>query len=153
PAVASTATRSPSFNRHVTPWTLAMAGRPYSRAMIAPWDSVPPISTTSPAASPMSGAIPGSITDATRISPLFTFFISFGGNKGRCPSGVGPARQCSLERRSHDRTLAVPGFGETGAYPSPARAGPARGHSRWRDTLRLEEIAEDGRSAPAGQDE
>src|SRR6185503_21293813 len=35
----------------------------------------------------------------------------------------------------------------------PAHTRVRREQSRWRDTPRLEEIAEDGRSAPAGQDE
>ncbi len=78
PAVASTATRSPSLSNLVTCRTLAMVGSPYSRAMIAPCESVPPISTTRPAASPKSGAIPGSITGITRMSSCFILLVSAG---------------------------------------------------------------------------
>ena len=51
------------------PGTPTTVGSPYSQARIAPWESSPPRSTTSPEMRGKRGAHPGSVCRVTRMSP------------------------------------------------------------------------------------
>jgi membrane-associated phospholipid phosphatase len=58
--------RSPSLRRRVASLTLTTAGKPYSRARIAAWDSTPPISAITPPTTGKSGVTLGSMADGQR---------------------------------------------------------------------------------------
>src|SRR6185369_11825523 len=71
PFTASSRTRSPVRSRFVACRTLAIAGRPYSRAMVEACDRTPPTSTITPDASVKSGVHEGSVAGATKMAPRF----------------------------------------------------------------------------------
>src|SRR5919201_6291171 len=69
PASPSTRMRSPVEMRAVALPVPTTAGMPYSRATIAAWDMIPPMSDTAAATLPNTGVQLGEVTGATRISP------------------------------------------------------------------------------------
>src|SRR5215212_7489827 len=69
PAVPSTRTRSPVFNRIVASPQPTTAGIPSSRATIAAWDNGAPTSVTTAAARGKSGVQPTLVTVVTNTSP------------------------------------------------------------------------------------
>src|SRR5262249_20493628 len=67
PEVPSTRTRWPDVMRRWTSGTPATAGRPNSRATMAPWDRTPSVSITRPRACTNSGTQAGSVDGQTRM--------------------------------------------------------------------------------------
>lgn len=69
PSVPCTRIRCPSFISWVAFSTPTTAGRPYSRAITAPWVISPPTSVTRPFMDTNNGVQPGSVKEVTNISP------------------------------------------------------------------------------------
>ena len=67
------------------------AGMPYSRATIAAWDIVPPMSETAALILPNTGAQLGAVIGQTRISPVCTWSSSFGDVMTRAGPSAIPA--------------------------------------------------------------
>jgi len=72
PLLPSTMTRAPSGSVVVASGTASTAGRPCSRATMAAWESMPPVSVITAAATPNSGVQAGSVVRHTRMSPGWT---------------------------------------------------------------------------------
>ena len=66
----------PDLNIFVAPFTAVTAGMPYSRETTAPWDKIPPVSVINPPIFENTAVQPGSVFDATSISPASTVFSS-----------------------------------------------------------------------------
>ncbi len=109
----------------LTPTT---AGIPYSRAMVVPCEIIPPVSVTSAAAVRNSGVQPGSVVEATRISPGSTC-ASLGSNTTRATPVTRPAAAARPVRLEPD---ADPAALTSGAVPSDNRIEGTRGRRRSR---------------------
>src|SRR5207249_362077 len=69
PSVLCTRIRCPSLISLVAVSTPTTAGKPYSRAMTAPWVISPPTSVTRPLMDTNNGVQLGSVKEVTKISP------------------------------------------------------------------------------------
>ncbi len=69
PSVPCTRIRCPSFMSLVAFSTPTTAGKPYSRAITAPWVISPPTSVTRPFMNTNNGVQLGSVKEVTNISP------------------------------------------------------------------------------------
>src|SRR3989338_7917693 len=78
PLSASTSMRSPSLNTFVAIFVPITHGFFISRATMAAWEVMPPISVTNAAARIIAGKKSGVDVVVTRISPLSTWALSFG---------------------------------------------------------------------------
>src|SRR4051812_45607878 len=118
PASPSTRTRSPVLIRAVALPVPTTAGMPYSRATIAAWDMIPPMSETVAAILPNTGVQLGEVTGATRISPSASLPMSRTSRMTRAvpsttpdepakPVKVAPV-ESSADAHSRTRSLVIP---------------------------------------------
>src|SRR3989304_3288430 len=121
--------RTPSLMRAIAPGTATTQGMPYSRAVMAGWERMPPVSVTTAPATAKRGVQGGAVITATSTSPWERREPSArsasrrGGGGARPPLGAPPPRAPPARGPAAARARAAVPPGDELPVPPPLRDG------------------------------